>query len=118
MGILKEPGVQRRARPTVNQLPLCVGYHDPGIVVANQRRGVHVQAWSPLGNGRLTRFLRDSADAKQACADVGARHGKTAYKVALRWITQNLALFDFELDAGDMAKLEAINLQPRYELSV
>jgi diketogulonate reductase-like aldo/keto reductase len=26
--ILKEPGVQRRARPTVNQLPLCVGYHD------------------------------------------------------------------------------------------
>jgi len=55
--------------------------------------------------------------------------------VALRWITQsgasftvesrsaahfkeNLALFDFELDAGDMSKLEAINLQPRYERSV
>ena len=43
--ILKEPGVRRRARPTVNQLPFCVGYHDPGIVAANQRRGIHVQAW-------------------------------------------------------------------------
>ena len=43
------------------QLTLCVGYHDPGIVPANARRGVHVQAWSPLGNGRLTRFSRDEA---------------------------------------------------------
>jgi diketogulonate reductase-like aldo/keto reductase len=31
---------------------------------------------------------------------------------------ENLALFDFELDAGDVAKLEAINQQPRYERSV
>ena len=30
-----------------HQLPFCVGYHDPGIVAANQRRGIHVQAWSP-----------------------------------------------------------------------
>jgi hypothetical protein len=49
----------------------------------------HVQAWSPLGNGRLTRFLRDSADAKQACAEVGAKYGKTAYQVTLRSITTN-----------------------------
>ena len=54
-------------------------------------RHVHVQAWSPLGNGRLTRFLRDSADAKQACADVGARHGKTAYQVASRWTPTRFA---------------------------
>ena len=30
------------------------------------------------------RFLRDSADAKQVCAEVGAKHGKTAYQVAAR----------------------------------
>ena len=94
-----------------------------------------MQAWSPLGNGRLTRRAADAPEAKQACAEVGAKYGKTAYQVALRWVTQsgasftveaksakhfaeNLALFDFELDAGDMSKLEAINLQPRYERSV
>tara|TARA_B100000767_G_scaffold234538_1_gene227406 strand:- start:232 stop:420 length:189 start_codon:yes stop_codon:yes gene_type:complete len=55
-----------------------------------------------------------------------ARHGLAlslrrsgSHSAALVSITQeNLALFDFELDAGDMAKLEAINLQPRYERSV
>ena len=125
----------RRAKPTVNQLPYCVGYHDPGLVAANQRRGLHVQAWSPLGNGRLTRFLRDAPEAQQACAAVGARYGKSAYQVALRWITQSgasftveaksaahfaedLALFDWQLDQEDMARLEAINKQPYYEKSV
>jgi|EP00908_Phaeocystis_cordata_P009089 diketogulonate reductase-like aldo/keto reductase len=131
--VLLERG--RRAKPTVNQLPYCVGYHDPGIVAANQRRGLHVQAWSPLGNGRLTRFLRDAPEAQQACAAVGARYGKSAYQVALRWITQSgasftveaksaahfaedLALFDWQLDQEDMARLEAINKQPYYEKSV
>ena len=127
--LLREPG--RRVRPTVNQLPYCVGYHDPGIVAANRRRNIHVQAWSPLGNGRLTRFLRDAPEAKQACEAVGAKHGKSAYQVALRWVTQSgasftvaarsaahfaddLALFDFELDAEDMRRLEAINKQPAF----
>merc|ERR1712129_221288 len=36
------------------------------------------------------------ADAKQACAEVGAKHGKTAYQVALRWITQSGASFTVE----------------------
>ena len=31
---------------------------------------------------------------------------------------EDLAIFDFELDAADMAQLEAINQQPRYERSV
>lgn len=115
-----------------SQLPLCVGYHDPGIIGANRRRGVHVQAWSPLGNGKLTRFSRDSAAAKGRCATIGARYNKTAYQVALRWLTQvgasftveartathfaeDLALFDFALSNEDMAALEALNKQPQYE---
>ena len=28
----------------------------------------HMQAWSPLGSGQLTRYLRDAPEAKQACA--------------------------------------------------
>ena len=122
-------------RPMVNQLPLCVGYHDPGIVKANGRRGVHVQAWSPLGNGRLTRFSRDAKMTKAACAEIGAKYGKSAYQVALRWLTQtntsftvearsadhfgeDISIFDFELSDADLAALEMLNVQPETEGSV
>ena len=124
--ILLEKG--RRTRPAVNQLPYCVGYHDPDVVAANARRGVHVQAWSPLGQGKLTRFSRDVPEVKQACAQVGAKYGKSAYQVALRWITQSgasftvasasaahfaedLALFDWRLDEEDMERLGGLNKQ-------
>jgi len=119
-------------KPLVNQLPLCVGYHDAGIIAANRRRGVHVQAWSPLGNGKLTRFSRDSAAAKELCGEIGARYGKSSYQVALRWLTQvgasftvearsaahfreNVDLFDFELTRDELAALESLNRQPYYE---
>jgi len=110
--ILLEEG--RRARPTVNQLPYCVGYHDPAVIAANTaRRNVHVQAWSPLGSGQLTRYLRDAPEATQ---------------VALRWITQSgasftvasqsaahfaedLDLFGWQLEPEDMARLDGINTQ-------
>lgn len=123
---------RRYTKPTVNQLALCVGYHDPGIVPANARRGVHVQAWSPLGNGRLTRFSRDEAAIKELCGAIGSKYSKSAYQVALRWLTQtgasftveaktashlqeDLNIFDFALSSDDVAALEALNKQPQYE---
>ena len=119
-------------KPVVNQLPLCVGYLDAGIIAANRRRGVHVQAWSPLGNGKLTRFSRDSAATKEKCAEIGARYGKSAYQVALRWLTQtgasftvearsaahfreDISIFDFELAEEELAELARLNRQPFYE---
>jgi 2,5-diketo-D-gluconate reductase A len=122
----------KMARPTVNQLPLCVGYHDSGIIAANKRRGLHVQAWSPLGNGRLTRYARDQAEVKALCGKIGQRYNKSAYQVALRWLTQSgasytveartmshfaedLNIFDFSLSAEEMVALEAVNKQPYYE---
>ena len=131
--ILLDPAM--RAKPTVNQLPYCVGYHDPGVVAANRRRGIHVQAWSPLGNGRLTRFSRDREAMARACAEVGAPYGKSAYQVALRFITQSGAsfaveaktaahfredidIFDFELSQADMSRLESYNAQPAWEGSI
>ena len=122
-----------KVKPVVNQLALCVGYNDPGLIDANARRKVHVQvsacclrhptprphqshphsltlpcptpsphapphaltqqAWSPLGNGRLTRFSRDAPEARTLCADIGKRYGKSPYQVALRWLTQSGASF-------------------------
>ena len=122
-------------RPTVNQLPLCVGYYDPGIIAANARRKVHVQAWSPLGNGRLTRFARDAVYTREECERIGSRYGKSAYQVGLRFLTQigasftveartpahfrqDLSLFDFALSEEEMGQLKALNKQPQFEGSV
>ena len=97
---------------------------------------MHVQAWSPLGNGRLTRFRRDAPAARAACEAAGRAHGgKSAEQVALRWVTQagasftvqassgahfadDVALFDFELTREEMARLEELNVQPTWERSV
>ena len=96
---------------------------------------VHVQAWSPLGNGRLTRYARDVPEVKELCESIGSEYGKTAYQVALRYLTQrgasftvearsekhfkdDLEVFDFALSRAELAALEALNKQPQYEGSV
>lgn len=115
--------------PTVNQLPYGVGfasYYDgkaATVVAENAKRGVLVQAWSPL-----QRALRGRN--KAICAEIGSKYGKTAAQVALRWIEQtgvtyttagtrkkdgaaarfaeNIGIFDFKLTAEEMATLAAL----------
>ncbi|KAH8060563.1 oxidoreductase [Aureococcus anophagefferens] len=65
-------------KPTVNQLPLGVGFktkQNAYLLEENRKRGIVVQAWSPL------RVL--SPEAKKACADVGKPYGKSPQQVAL-----------------------------------
>jgi aryl-alcohol dehydrogenase-like predicted oxidoreductase len=44
-----------------------VHVHVHGMRTARARP---LQAWSPLGSGLLTRYLRDAPEAKQACVEV------------------------------------------------
>ncbi len=116
--VLKSPG----GKPTVNQLPLGVGYktkQNADLLKENKKRGVLVQAWSPL------RVL--SSGALSACAAVGKQYGKTPQQVALKWILakgatytcqttskqhfqEDIDVFDFELSAKDLAFLDGENL--------
>ena len=41
-----------------------------------------MQAWSPLGNGRLTRFSRDASEVRDLCSSIGKRYGKSPYQVS------------------------------------
>ena len=117
-------GVKGATPPLVNQLPYSVSYNDPTAVAANAKRGVLVQAWSPLAAGRLP------PSARQACAEVGEKYGKSAQQVALRWIVQSgaafttqtkkrehfkedLELFDFELSADEMKALGKLRIDPQ-----
>jgi len=111
-------------KPVVNQLPYSVAYH-PGedVIAANNKRGLLVQAWAPLGGSLGGKFDKN---VKIACAKIGKNHGNKSYaQVALRWIVQtggsfttqsknkdhfseDLNIFDFELSDEEMTTLNAL----------
>jgi len=103
--------------PSVNQMPFSVGAWDKSLVGADGARGkIFVQAYSPLGGGGVI--------GDPDCIAIGKAHNKSSAQVALRWITQHnvtystqtdnaqyfaedVDIFDFELTAAEMAKLDA-----------
>jgi diketogulonate reductase-like aldo/keto reductase len=110
------------AKPHVNQLPFSVAYHPGNPIQENTKRGILVQAWSPLGGSLGGRF---NAIVKATCAEIGTKYGKSGAQVALRWIVQSgaavctqtkkkehfiedLDIFDFELSKQDMDTLGAL----------
>ena len=82
--------------------------------------GVQAEAWAPFAEGRNGLF------ENEALLGIGQRYGKSVGQVVLRWLVQrgvvalaksvrkvrmaeNIAIFDFELDAADMARIAALD---------
>jgi 2,5-diketo-D-gluconate reductase A len=104
--------------PAVNQVSFSAPEYRRALLDASARRGVALQAYSPLGTGRhLT-----SPTAKR----IAQRAGRTPAQVLLRWclqhdvpvipksshrdrISANAQVFDFVLPPGDMAELDALD---------
>merc|ERR1740138_582285 len=78
--LIGQPGVE--VVPAVNQVELHVGMGDDpeGLVSYCAKHNIVIQAYSPLGNGKL---ITDSA-----LAEVGKTYSKSAAQVALKWIVQ------------------------------
>ena len=108
-------------KPMVNQLECNPLSQQTEIELTLNEFGTKMMAWYPLG-GQGT----DSIVKSKALADIGAKYGKTAPQVALRWLTQrgivaipksshkermeqNLNTFDFTLTDDDMAKIAQMN---------
>lgn len=106
--------------PQVNQIERHPHYQRPDELALMRELGVQPEAWAPFAEG-----LRGMFD-EPALADVARKHGKTPAQVILRWNVQggvavipksvhrermeeNLAIWDFELDADDMAKIAALD---------
>lgn len=106
-------------KPMVNQIECHPGYTQPDNVKFSKEMGMLVQAFSPLGSGAVI--------PNETLKGIAAKHGKTVAQIALRFglqsglnilpksvtpsrILENTKLFDFELDAEDMA---TINAMPR-----
>lgn len=104
--------------PVVNQIELHPWLPQTEVRAYNAAHGIRTQSWSPLARGR--------AIGTAALDAIGAKHGKSAAQVVLRWhvelgnivipksvtperIRANLDVFDFSLDPADLGAIAALN---------
>jgi 2,5-diketo-D-gluconate reductase A len=104
--------------PAVDQVQFNPSAYRQALLDALSERGVALEAYSPLGTGAL---LGDPV-----VAGIAARLGRSAAQVLLRWsvqrgipvitksthrdrIAENAQVFDFELDAEEMERLDALD---------
>lgn len=107
-----------KVKPAVNQVELHVFLQQPELVAYCNEQGIAVEAYSPLAHGHGT--------DNPLLAEIATKHGKTPTQIMLRWcievgaiplpksthterIAENIAIFDFALDAEDMTKLASLN---------
>ncbi|MCX5193437.1 aldo/keto reductase [Streptomyces sp. NBC_00249] len=120
---LERLGAESALVPAVNQIELHPLFPQAELRALHSSLGIATEAWSPLGQGKELLTL-------PAVAAVAAKHGRSAAQVVLRWhlqlgnvvipksvtpsrIRENLDVFGFELDAADLAALDALGADGR-----
>ncbi|WP_207123948.1 aldo/keto reductase [Actinocatenispora comari] len=115
--------------PAVNQIELHPYFAQPEVQRADAAHGILTQAWSPIGGitfypgwGEHRRNVLDDP----TIGAIAAEHGKSAAQVMLRWqlqhgrsaipkstnpgrIAENFDVFDFELTADQLARIDALD---------
>ena len=103
--------------PTVDQIEYHPGLLQEETIALCRQNGILVEAWSPLGRGRLLE--------NPLIERIASTHGKTPSQVLLRWciqngvlplvksvhadrIQENLDFFDFELRPEEMTAISAM----------
>lgn len=110
-------------KPMVNQVELHPLLSQLELREYCQARGIQIEAWAPLAQGRLL--------DNQVIAGIAARHNKTVAQTILRWdiqngivmipksikeerIIANADIFDFELSAEEISQINALNRDERF----
>lgn len=103
--------------PMVNQVEYHPGLVQDETVSYCREHGIVVEAWSPLGTGKLL--------GSPELAEIAARYGRSVAQVILRWclqseviplpksvtpsrIAENANIFDFRLSDSDMDAISAM----------
>lgn len=106
--------------PAVNQIELHPAYQQRDVVEWCTKRGIAIEAWGPLGQGKYNLF------EKPAVHDAAAHHARTPAQVVLRWhlqlghivfpktvsrdrMVENLRITDFTLSDAEMAAITALD---------
>ena len=112
-----EPLMETEIAPMVDQIEFHPGYMQTETVEFCKKNGIVVEAWSPLGTGRML--------TNETLIGIAAKYGKSAAQLCIRWCLQNGALplpksvtpsriaenadvFDFEISDADMETINAL----------
>lgn len=113
--------LNRKVVPAVNQVELHPFFAQNGALENMKALGVQPQAWGPLAEGRHSIFTHP------ILTKIGAKYGKTAAQVDLRWNVQrgvviipksthkermeeNFNIWDFKLSDKDMDVIATLDL--------
>lgn len=112
-----EPLMETEAPPMVNQIEIHPGYHQKELreyCAANQ---ILVEAWSPLGRGRVLE--------EETLKELAEKYHKSTAQICIRWcleigvlplpksvtaerIKENLQAFDFTMEQADVERISAL----------
>ena len=108
-------------KPAVNQVETHVFQQQKIAKEYMKKNGTQIESWGPFAEGKNDYFNNP------VLKEIGANHGKSAAQVALRFLIQsdvvvipksthkermeeNFNVFDFELTADEMEKVEALDV--------
>jgi 2,5-diketo-D-gluconate reductase A len=112
--IIGETGVT----PAVNQIELHPEFQQRDAREFHQQHNIAIESYSPLGRGKLL--------GNTVIGEIARKHGRSPAQTILRWhlqeglivipksvtpqrIADNIAVFDFELDADDLKRIASLD---------
>jgi len=119
---LKDLMADSEIKPMVNQVEYHPHLAQTELLEFCKAEGIQMEAWSPLKQGELL--------SKPIIVEIAEKHKKSPAQVILRWdlqnevvtipksvkehrIIENADIFDFELSAQDMDRLNSLNKNER-----
>jgi len=116
--------------PAVNQVELHPYFTQSAVREVHAELGIATQAWSPIGG--VLRYTTESGDEARSpltdpvISDLATKYGKTPAQAVLRWhiehgfcaipksvkpqrIAENFDVFDFALEADEVAAIDALD---------
>lgn len=108
-------------KPAVHQIETHAYFQEGTAHDYLKEHGIQMEAWSPFAEGRNGLF------SNGALAAIAQKHNKSVAQVCLRWhfqrgvvaiprstqrahIAENIDIFDFTLDASDLARIAPLDL--------
>jgi len=119
---LEDLAASANVRPMVNQVEYHPLLTQKPLLKYCRENGIQLEAWSPLMRGNLDLPL---------LKELAQKYGKTPAQIVLRWdlqhevvtipksvtperIRENANVFDFELSAEDMERIDGLNQNRRF----
>lgn len=109
--------MKTEVKPMVNQVEFHPGFMQEETVKYCRDNGIIVEAWSPLGTGRML--------TNPDLQEIASHYGKSVAQICIRWciqhdvlplpksvtpsrIEENRNVFDFEINTEDMQRIDAL----------